>query len=119
MRMATKGNKRRTFIALTIMGIAAAIGILNRNTVKSIGPVAMVFGVLFVAVVVYLLFTKTNTGQEYADGAKETAKDAKETAEKVKEKARDLGEDAKEALGKAGDKAEDLVRKGKDLIDRG
>lgn len=98
-------SKRKTFVALTIMGLAAAIGILNKDTLAHMGPLAMGLGVLCLVVVIVLYFVKTRagqkTGQEYADGAKETAKEAKE------------------ALDKAGDKAEDLFRKGKDLINRG
>lgn len=105
-------SKRKTFIALTIMGLAAAIGILNKDTLANMGPLAMGLGVLCLVGVIALYFIKTKagqeTGQDFKTGAGQVAQDAKEAAQK----ARALAE-------KAGTKAGELIDKGKDLIDGG
>lgn len=97
-------SKRKTFIALTVMGILAAIGILNRQTLAHLGPVPMVLGiVVFVGVIVaYLMMTRAGqeTRQDYYEGAGQVARDAKQAAEHIKEE------------------AEKAVEKGREWIDR-
>ena len=103
-------SKRKTFIALTIMGLAAAIGILNKDTLANMGPLAMGLGVLCLVVVIALYFIKTKagqeTGQDFKTGAGQVAQDAKEAAEK-----------AKETAEKAGAKVGEAVEKGKEWVE--